>query len=72
MTSPESTRPCHGCRAKWNGTLDIAASGLGTECAVGDEWGKHSHPVGHDATERTCAAKKWQSGRVPPERFCER
>ena len=34
MNSPESTRPCHGCPEKWNGTLDIAASGLGTECAA--------------------------------------
>ena len=30
--------------------------------------GKHGQPVGLDATERACAAKKWPSGRVPPER----
>jgi hypothetical protein len=28
VNSPESTRPCHGCPENWNGTLDIAASGL--------------------------------------------
>jgi hypothetical protein len=35
--------------------------------AVRQRVGKHTHPVGHDATERAFAAKKWPSGQVPPD-----
>jgi hypothetical protein len=79
VNSPESTRPCHAVTKNWNGTLDIAALPSRTEGlrrsprrAAGRPGRGTRPPAVCDATERACAAKKWPSGRVPPERFWQR
>jgi len=75
LSRVHTTLPCSSRELEWH--FGHSSEWLGTECAARprraarQRVGKHSHPVGHDALS-ACAAKKWLSGRVPPERFCQR
>ena len=77
MNSPESTRPCHAVPENWNGTLDIAASGWERNAPrvhgapLGNGWGNTAIRLATTPLSG-CPAKKWLSGRVPPERLCQR